>query len=63
MNQENNTAYSIDFKIKCGATLPNFHKFVVNEVTTCFYKGQQFYKTKNEAIDAAIQHLTSLKDK
>lgn len=60
--KENETIYEVKFQIKTSTFLGKMGVFNAKEAHIDQYNPTRAYKTKNEAINATIQHLESLKD-
>lgn len=60
--KEGETVYEVKFQIKTSTLRGNVHGFLAKEAHINQYNPTRVYKTKNEAVNATIQHLESLKD-
>lgn len=62
MTKENEAVYEVKFQIKTSRFVGKTGPFNGKESVIDQYNPTRTYKTKNEAIDATINHLESLKD-
>ena len=60
--KEGETVYEVKFQIKTSTLLGRLNGFLAKEAHIDQFNPTRVYKTKNEAIDATITHLESLKD-
>lgn len=62
ITKENEAVYEIKFQIKTSTFIGKMGVFNAKEAVIDQYNPTRTYKTKNEAIDVAINHLERLKD-
>lgn len=62
MIKEGETVYEVKFQIKSSTSLGRQGIFDAKESQIDQFNPMRTYRTKNEAIDATIKHLESLKD-
>ena len=62
MMKENEAVYEVKFQIKTSTFVGKMGVFNAKEAVIDQYNPTRTYKTKNEAIDATINHLESLKN-
>ena len=62
MMKENEAVYEVKFQIKTSTFIGKMGVFNAKEAVIDQYNPTRTYKSKNEAIDATINHLESLKD-
>lgn len=62
MSKENETVFEVKFQIKTSIFSKKMEIFIAKKTHIDQYHPKRTYRTKNEAIDATIKHLESLKD-
>ncbi len=62
MMKENETVYEVKFQVKTSTLVGRVGGFLAKEAQIDQFNPTRAYKTKNEAIDATIKHLESLKN-
>ena len=62
MMKENEAIYEVKFQIKTSKLVGRVGGFLAKEAHIDQFNPTRVYKTKNEAIEATVSHLESLKD-